>query len=504
MELLVLAIIFVPLLGAITCLFAPPRVVALATAWVQVALSVLLCDAFLRVATIPGEFKLVHKLPLVPSIGLGLTTGVDGLSVVMLLLSAVVLLAAVYACPRKVEEGSLGVYYACVLFIAAGAIGAFATLDLFFFYAFHELALIPTFIMIALWGQGEKEDRLAVAWKTTIYLAVGGFVLLLGLLGLFWWGLPDVARSFDMTTIFSARKDMGGDLVSVQHQGWIFLVLLAGFGTLISLFPLHSWAPSAYASAPTPVAMLHAGVLKKFGLYGLLRLALPLLPEGVQHYAWLVQLLLIGNIIYIGLATVSQKRLDMMLGYSSVMHMGYVFLGLACYNTLGVSGAALLMFAHGLSIALLFAIIGNLRDQVGSLEFSRLGGLARKLPFLSVAFGIAAFASIGLPGFANFASEIMVFFGAFQTEFHIGPFNNHQVTVVLALWGVVISAVYMLRAYRKVFFGELPDRFVGLSENSAAVYLPVAVLVLLLLLAGIFPQTILQFISHYTHYLAAR
>ena len=517
MEYLLLIIIFVPLLGAIASLFlGTPRFVALVTAWTQLIVTVLLAGAFLTLPGAPGQFKLVHHLPLAPSLGLGLTTGVDGLSVMMLLLSAIVLVAAIYACPKgKIEGGSAGAYYACVLFIAAGAIGAFATLDLFFFYAFHELALIPTFIMIALWGQGEKEDRMAVAWKTTIYLAVGGFVLLLGLLGLYWWGLPvgyvhsipgsqevsvDVVRTFDLTQIMEMQR-VHGSLVPEQHQGWIFLVLLAGFGTLISLFPLHSWAPTAYASAPTPVTMLHAGVLKKFGLYGLLRIALPLLPEGVKHYAWLVQILLIGNIIYIGLATISQKRLDMMLGYSSVMHMGYIFLGLACYNSLGVSGAAMLMFAHGLSIALLFAIIGSLRDQVGGLEFSRLGGLAKKMPFLSVAFGIAAFASIGLPGFANFASEIMVFFGAFQAEFHVGAFNSHQITVVFALWGVVISAVYMLRAYRKVFFGELPDRFAALTENSAAVYLPIGLLVLLLLVAGFYPQIVLQFINDYTHYL---
>lgn len=514
MEFLLLVLIFLPIAGALAALFASPqaRLISLGTAWAQLVLTVFLCFQFLQAPApeLHHQFRFVNSIPLAPQLGLGLTTGVDGLSIVMLLLSAVVLLAAVQSGPAKLERGSLGAYYSCLLFIAAGAIGAFASLDLFFFYAFHELALIPTFIMIALWGQGEREDRLAVAWKTTIYLAAGGFVLLLGLLALYWWGLPLgvnlttpgalPVRSLDLSHVLFMQERYGA-LVPKEHQGWIFLILLAGFGTLISLFPLHSWAPSAYASAPAPVAMLHAGVLKKFGLYGLLRIALPLLPDGVQHYAFVVQLLLIGNIIYIGLATISQKRLDMMLGYSSVMHMGYIFLGLVCYNALGVSGAALLMFAHGLSIALLFSITGSLRDQVGGLEFSRLGGLARKLPFLSVAFGLAAFASIGLPGFANFAAEIMVFFGAFYTDFSQGSFSTFQITVILALWGVVISAVYMLRAYRKVFFGELPDRFAGLTENSAAIFLPVGLLTVLLLLVGFFPQTILQFINDYTQFL---
>src|SRR5947208_4171378 len=162
--------------------------------------------------------------------------------------------------------------------------------------------------------------------------------------------------------------------ISADAQRHIYLLLLIGFGTLVSLFPFHSWAPEAYASAPAPAAMLHAGVLKKFGLYGLLRLALPLLPQGVQHWTGLLTVLLLGNIIYIGLATITQKRLDWMLGYSSVMHMGYIFLGIATASVLGTTGAAILMFAHGLSIALLFAVAGEVRKRTGTLVFDDLGG----------------------------------------------------------------------------------------------------------------------------------
>src|SRR6202043_1620035 len=195
-------------------------------------------------------------------------------------------------------------------------------------------------------------------------------------------------------------------------QGNIFLVLLFGFGILVSLFPFHTWAPEAYASAPAPAAMLHAGVLKKFGLYGLLRVAIPLLPDGARHWTGLLIVLLLGNIIYIGLVTIAQRRLDWMLGYSSVMHMGYIFLGIASANILGTTGAAALMFAHGLSIALLFAIAGEIRKRTGTLAFDDLGGLAKVMPIAGLAFGFAAFATIGLPGFANFAGEIMIFFGA--------------------------------------------------------------------------------------------
>src|SRR6185503_284620 len=260
---------------------------------------------------------------------------------------------------------------------------------------------------------------------------------------------PEKSRTFDMVKLAAARN-----LIPAAAQVRPYLLLLLGFGILISLFPFHSWAPSAYASAPTPAAMLHAGVLKKFGLYGLIRIAVPLLPEGAQHWANLLLVLLVGNIIYIGLVTIAQRRLDLMLGYSSVMHMGYIFLGIAALNVIGVSGAAVLMFAHGLSIAALFAMAGLLRDRSASLAFENFGGLGKTAPFLGAAFGCAAFASIGLPGFANFASEIMVFFGAFKPAVDGALVGNFRIATVFALWGVVISAVYMLRAYKAIFMGE--------------------------------------------------
>src|SRR5207247_6865770 len=226
-----------------------------------------------------------------------------------------------------------------------------------------------------------------------------------------------------------------------------------GFGVLISLFPFHSWAPEAFSSAAAPVEMLHAGVLKKFGLYGLLRLAIPILPYGAHYSRYLLVILLLGNIIYIGLVTIAQKQLDWMLGYSSVMHMGYIFLGIASANILGTTGAAALMFAHGLSIALLFAIAGQIRNRTGTLLFDDLGGLAKVMPFAGLAFGFATFAAIGLPGLANFASEIMIFFGAIRNGWELQRFHIFQIATVLALWGVLISTAYMLRASRSTVLG---------------------------------------------------
>jgi NADH-quinone oxidoreductase subunit M len=410
--------------------------------------------------------------------------GADGISLTLALLTTLVTVAAIWSTVDKDR-----IYYIASLLISAGALGAFLFTDIFFLYAFHELALIPTFLMIALYGHG---DRRAVAWKITLYLGVGSLILLAGLLGVVWYCSPPDGLTFDLL----ALKPLSATAKYAQYAPANFFTLLIGFGTLVSLFPFHSWAAPAYATAPTPVAMLHAGVLKKFGLYGLIRIALPLLPTGAQA-PWVKEALLwmlLGNILVMGLVTIHQRRLDDMLANSSVMHMGYIFLGLASGNALGQNGAVLLMFAHGISIALLFMLCGRLRSQLGTLEFEKLGGLATSAPWLSVVFGFAAFASIGLPGLANFAGEVMVFFSTFESFQWQKGFSHLQITTILSLWGVVLSAVYMLRAYRRMFFGGTHSGLF-LSDPSWDQRVPMAVLAAVLLIVGFYPAILLNSIQ---------
>jgi NADH-quinone oxidoreductase subunit M len=476
-------IIFTPIVAALLILLgAPARKTALIGSLFVLALTLFAFAFFKSSSTHPFQFDSSYLI--VPEWKFGFTVGLDGLSLTMVLLSAIVTVAAVWFTGEI--ESHQGAFYACLLFISGGAIGAFSSLDLFFFYAFHELALIPTFLLIGIWGSG---NRSAAAWKITIYLSIGSFILLLGLI-LLYQSIPAGARTFDMRQLRVAAAGIPPDA-----QRNIYLLLLIGFGILVSLFPFHTWAPEAYASAPAPAAMLHAGVLKKFGLYGLLRLAIPLVPAGVHYWMSLLVVLLLGNIIYVGLVTIAQKKLDWMLGYSSVMHMGYIFLGFAAGNVLGLTGAAVLMFAHGISIALLFAISGEVRKRTGTLAFEDLGGLGKMMPFAGLAFGFGAFAAIGLPGLANFAAEVMIFFGAFSVAWEVNRFHMLQIATVLGLWGVVISAVYMLRAYRNVFMGTVADRCKGVTDLRLSLRLPIILLVAATLIVGFSPQSLVQQIA---------
>lgn len=473
-------LVFLPVLAfAAILLGIPARLTAIGAAAANLALG--LVAAFTWRASCWSL-----SLPVLDKPSLNLAFGFpDGMSVIMVLLTVIVTMAAVLS--GKAPEGREKLWYGSSLLISAGALGAFAATDLFFFYAFHELALIPTFLMIGILGRGDRKE---IAWKITIYLGLGSIILLAGLV----W-LANLTGTYDMTKMLAAKGSIDAD-----SQKGIAALLIVGFGTLVSLFPFHSWAAPAYASAPAPVAMLHAGVLKKFGLYGLLRLAIPLVPDGMQ--AWLTPLLvlLLGNILWCGFVTISQKRLDGLLGNSSVMHMGYIFLAIAALaafpeNTLAQPAAVLLMFAHGVSIALLFGLADRIERGTGSLDLSDLGGLAKPAPGLAFAFGIAAMASIGLPGLANFSGEVLVFLSAFQNYNGLSGLGPVQIACILSIWGVVISAVYMLRAYRNIFQGPAVKATESAADLTLADRIPALLLILALFAVGLYPNLLLDLLK---------
>ena len=438
-----------PLFAAIVLLFIPRnfRPVLRAVALLATLISaVLALKMFIQFHTGADGYQFEQMVPWVTSLGIGYHVGVDGINVGLILMGAIVAFAA--ACASWEIKEREKEFYILLLVMSGGILGAFASLDLFFFYFFHELALVPTFIMIGVWGRGEQKNY--ATFQITLYLSIGALIALIGLIALY---LQAGAGSFDIPKI---AEHIRNNPISSGAQNFIFPLLLFGFGILVSLWPFHTWAPLGYGSAPAPTAMLHAGVLKKFGLYGLIRIALPLLPDAAQHWMHLLAWLCLGNLVYCGWVAMRQKDFNWLLGYSSVAHMGFVFLGIATLGLIGVTGAVLVMIAHGFLAALSFGLSGYLYQQTGTVRMDRLGGLLRRLPFIGAALMMAAFAGCGLPGFANFAGEITVFFGAWKA---------FKVVTILACWGaLIIGAVYMTRAVRAMLHGPLPEKWATVAD----------------------------------------
>jgi NADH-quinone oxidoreductase subunit M len=411
-------------------------------------------------------------------LGISLRLGVNGISMPLYVMAAIVGFAAgLYSLQSGAER--IKTYLVLLLVMQAGLLGIFVSVNVFFMYFFHELALIPTFIMVGVWG---GRDRNYAAINMTIYLTIGAMLSLLGLIALY---VRSGAHSFDLVAL---REALAGQPLGAAVQRNIFGLLLFGFGILVSLWPFHTWAPLGYGAAPSSNAMLHAGVLKKFGLYGLIQVALPLLPEGAASWShWLAGLALFGNVLAIGLIAMAQRDLKQMIGYSSVMHMGYAFLGLACGTVFGVGGVVMLMVAHGLSVALLFLLATSVHRRTQTFALDEMGGLGQKAPILAALFAIATFAAIGLPGFANFPGELTIFTA-------LWPFS--PVYCLLAILGIVITAIYGLRALARVFFGPPTEAFVRVADRFPAAdlkwdeRLPALVLVAALLFIGFWPRSI--------------
>ena len=479
------AIILLPFLAAIGLAFVPGnlrfvmRLVALATTLFVALFSVAL---FWRFATDTDGYQFVTTIPFLGSDALGIrcTLGVDGINIGLILMGALVAFAA--ACVSWEIKEREKEYYILLLVMTGGILGAFASLDLFFFYFFHELALVPTFIMIGVWGRGENKNY--ATFQITLYLSLGALIALVGLLALY-LQMPKNQRAFDLreiTDYFRANPMPEG------AQQSIFPLLMFGFGILVSLWPFHTWAPLGYGSAPTATAMLHAGVLKKFGLFGLIRVALPLMPDGAKSWMNILALLCLGNILYCGLVAMRQKDLNLLIGNSSVAHMGFVFLGIASLSLVGVTGAVVVMVAHGLLAAVTFGLSGHLFQQTRTLDMSRLGGLLQRLPFIGGAMVMAMLAGCGLPGFANFVGEVMVFFGMWKSNLD----GAHRLVTAATWGGLIIGAVYMLRAVRSLLHGPLAETRESLADANAWRRLPFVLLLGALLLFGFFPKLLTE------------
>ena len=423
------------------------------------------------------SFQILYERMGLQSLGITFHLGLNGVSAPLFAMAGFVGLAAGLVAIKS-EADRLPLYLALLAFMQAGLMGLFASVDLLFYYLFHEFALIPTFLMIGLWG---GRDRRSIALEITIYLTLGALISLGGLVAL---NVLLDAPKFDFPHLTEALLEDG---LGIGTQKKIFGLLLFGFGILVALFPFHTWAPRGYEAAPTSVSMLHAGVLKKFGLYGLVQLALPLLPAGGMSWGPYILWLALGNILIVGAITVAQTNLKSMIGNGSVMHMGYCFLGLGVCSSLGASATVMLMCAHGLSVSLMFLVANCINKRTNTLEMDEMGGLASQTPILACFFAAATFATIGLPGFGNFWGEFAIFLS-------LGEYEENHLVLGLAALGIIISAIFGLRAMARIFYGDKSEELSAhekehkIKDLSVDEIIPASLILVPLLFLGLWPK----------------
>jgi NADH-quinone oxidoreductase subunit M len=487
--------VVVPALATLALVFVPEKQKALVSAIPALAASICLAMAvrLFYGATQGGEAWLAtltpERVPWVENLGITWSVKCDGLSAAMVLLTAIVLfggsLVSIYAPSTHtgIKERPK-TFFILYLALVTGVFGVFLVRDLFFFYFAYELAVVPMYLLIGVWGStSATANKEYAAMKLTLYLTAGALVALAGILFLYFrtWDVLGHA-TFHMDDVLEAAKSRKFDapLHGTDFQTTTFALLFLGFAAIVPMWPLHTWSPIGHAAAPAAGSMMHAGVLMKLGAYAILRIALPSCPNGAAHWLPVVALLSMANIVYGGYVAMAQRDMKFVVGFSSSSHMGYTLLGIASLTVVGVSGSVFLMFAHGVMTALAFALIGFFYDQTHNRWIPDLGGLAHQLPFIGTCFALMAMASAGVPGFANFVSEFMVMVGAWQAGF--------KWHAVVAVFGVVISAVYLLRAVRDAFFGPRNERWDKLHDAHGLQKLPFAFLLLVLLAFGFWPK----------------
>jgi NADH-quinone oxidoreductase subunit M len=418
--------------GAVLLLFMPrahSRWVALLTALAGLALSL---ATLFSGAIDAGHFTTIVRVPWVPPLGIHYHLAIDGISLTMVLVTGISAVSAVLFSFDVDERQSE--FFFWLLLVVAGSYGVFLSADLFLLFVFYELVIIPKYFLIAIFGSTNKEYG---AMKLTLYSFLGGALVFIGILVAY-----AAAGSLDLQQLAQFQ-------FAPALQRWAFPVLFLGFGVLAGIWPLHTWAPTGHVAAPTAGSMLLAGIVMKLGAYGALRVAMNLFPQGFHEWSDVVAILAVIGITYAAAVALRQTDLKFVIGYSSVSHMGFVLLGLATANVLGVSGAVLQMFSHGVIAALLFAVAGRMiyrRTHTRELDELSVLQLNRALPFAAFAFVVASAASMGIPGFSGFAAEITILIGAWKT-------------FPLAVWitgaGMVLVAAFTLRALIRSFFGEV-------------------------------------------------
>jgi NADH-quinone oxidoreductase subunit M len=431
-------------------------------------------------------FQFHEELPLVPSLGISYLLAIDGISALMVLLTSIIIFAGVFA-SWTVKERSQE-FYALLLLLVTGVYGVFVSLDLFVFFLFYEIAVLPMYLLIGIWGSsGHVRPQGIFGWafgrtgvgtkeyaamKLTLYLLFGSAFILVGILALY---VATGSQTFSFLSYESMQFDP-------TLQRWVFLAFYIGFGILAGIWPLHTWSPDGHASAPTAVSMLHAGVLMKLGAYGVVRLGMGLLPDATVDWAWLVGTIACINIVYGALSAMAQTDLKYVIAYSSVSHMGVVMLGAATLTVDGLNGSVFQMFAHGIMTGLFFALVGLVYEKAHSREIFKMGGFGTMMPGIATAFTIGGLSSLGLPATAGFVAELLTFLGAWSSQYQWWLFPG--------VIGAFLTSVYVLRVAKQIFWGPPSGdpHFQNLPDARGTEWAALGILVFVLVLFGVAPS----------------
>lgn len=446
------------------------RVVSAIGMGIQLLLAAYLIFAYLgeRAAGNMAEMLFTYDAIWFPSLNIHYFVGVDGISVAMIGLTSIVVFAGIFA-SWEVEYLSREFFISLIL-LATGVFGFFISLDLFTMFLFYEVAVIPMYLLIGIWGSGPKEYS---AMKLTLMLMGGSALLMVGLFGIYFYSAPE-GQPLTWNMIEIAKNN-----IPIEMQRFLFPFTFIGFGVLGALFPFHTWSPDGHASAPTAVSMLHAGVLMKLGGYGAFRVAIYLMPDAAQEQAWIFLLMTGISVLYGAFGAIFQKDLKYINAYSSVSHCGLVLFAVLMLNQTAFNGAIIQMISHGLMTALFFALIGMIYGRTHTRLINEMGGLMKVMPFLSVVYVIAGLASLGLPGLSGFVAEMTIFIGSFQ---HTDTF--HRVLTIAATASIVVTAVYILRVVGTLLLGPIKnDHYNHLTD--AKWYEKLSTVTLVLAIAGI-------------------
>ncbi len=409
---------------------------------------------------------------------IALAVGADGITVALLLLSSVIVFTGVFASWRL--QPLTKEYFLWYTLLSTGVFGFFISIDLFTMFMFYEIALIPMYLLIGVWGSGKKEYA---AMKLTLMLMGGSAFLLVGILGIYFGS---------GATTMNILKIAKLHCIPYAQQCIWFPITFLGFGVLGALFPFHTWSPDGHASAPTAVSMLHAGVLMKLGGYGCFRIAMFLMPEAANDLGWIFIILTGISVVYGALSACVQTDLKYINAYSSVSHCGLVLFAILMINRTAATGAILQMLSHGLMTALFFALIGMIYGRTHTRDIRELAGLMKVMPFLAVCYVIAGLANLGLPGFSGFVAEMTIFLGAFEN-----PDMFHRIFTIIACTSIVITAVYILRLIGKILYGECTNKkFLALTDATWDERVAVVVLIICITGLGVAPFWMSDMISN--------